>query len=275
MDQSIFFSQSVGSYNEDIVNLAKEEKLEDLVPCKVISRDNIQDGCYGFYNIGSDDITSNAGDASAGDYSRICKFVYKIHLFDCRMSVSHSSLMLGTENDNSIKTDLGHALMRNIFSCVLFGDSLKNIEGIATLSGRTKLAATEASSLTTGIALYQKVVEAKRKSEEYKKRLNGSYMLLLPHKFSHLLVDLYNEPHYITVRDVLLKDHNILARVFKGLEHPILYEPDPSIMFIPIMSEIGFRRFGDMEYEYIRASMQTAGVVHLRPKEVVEITMTS
>ncbi|WP_318250853.1 hypothetical protein [Borrelia duttonii] len=42
-----------------------------------------------------------------------------------------------------------------------------------------------------------------------------------------------------------------------------------------IISEIGFRRFGDIEYEYIHASMQTAGVVHLRPKEVVEITMTS
>ncbi|WP_318250787.1 hypothetical protein [Borrelia duttonii] len=149
------------------------------------------------------------------------------------------------------------------------------MEGIATLSGRTKLTATPASSFTTGIMLYEKVVEAKRKSEEYKERLNGSYMLLLPHKFSPLLVDLYDELHYITVRESLLKDHNISTSVLKGLEHPILYEPDPAIMFVPIMSEIGFRRFGDSKGDYIHASMQTAGVVHLRPEEVVEITITS
>ncbi|ETZ17471.1 hypothetical protein BDCR2A_01607 [Borrelia duttonii CR2A] len=246
------------------------------MPLKVISGDHIQDGCYVFYDLGSDDITSNAGDAAAGDYSRICKeLLCKMHLFDCKISVSHSSLMLGTENDHSIKAHLGHALMRNIFYSIIFGKPSIKMEGIATLSGRTKLTATEASSLTTGIMLYEKVVEAKRKSEEYKERLNGSYMLLLPHKFSPLLVDLYSEPHYITVRDALLKDHNIVTSVLKGLEHPILYEPDPAIMFVPIMSEIGFRRFGDIECEYIHASMQTAGVVHLRPKEVVEITMTS
>ncbi|WP_024654635.1 hypothetical protein [Borrelia hispanica] len=259
MDQSIFFSQSVGSYNGDIVSLAKKEGLQDLVSCRVISKDEIQDGCCVFYR----------------RRPQIDRVSHKMHLLDCRISVSHSSLMFGTENNNSIKADLEHGLMKTVYYWVIFGDSFRNIEGIATLSGRTKLTATSVSSLTSGTMLYEKVVEAKRKSQKYKKILNGSYMVLLPHKFSSLLVDLYDEPHYITIRDALLKDHNISISVLKGLEHPVLYEVNPSIMFVPIMSEIGFRRFGDMEYEYIQASMHTAGVVHLRPEEVVEITITS
>ncbi|WP_051373891.1 hypothetical protein [Borrelia hispanica] len=98
------------------------------------------------------------------------------------------------------------------------------------------------------------------------------YQLLLPYKFSHLLLDRYIETltHYVTIKDALLKDHNIVTALFKGLDHPILYEPNETVMFVSILSEIDFRRKGD----YIHASM-LAGIVHLRPEEVVEITVSA
>ncbi|WP_024654379.1 hypothetical protein [Borrelia hispanica] len=272
------FSEFNGSYHGDILRLAKKG-LEDLVPYKVINRSDLRDG----YFVARKSTARHNVTSSAGDYSNeigmsgnsVEEITYKMHVFNTLQRIPQRDLIDGEINEDEVKSNLELALIKNAYNSLVFGKPSIKMEGIATLSGRTKLTATQASSLTTGTTLHQKVVEAKLKSEDYKEEFEGVYQLLLPHKFAHLLLDLYSEPQYITVRESLLKDHKILTKIFKGLEHPILYEPDPAIMFVPIMSEISFRRFGGIEGDFIHASMRSAGVVHFNPAEVVEITISS
>ncbi|AFI31904.1 hypothetical protein [Borrelia crocidurae] len=270
--------ESSGTYYGDIVKLAKNG-LEDLIPYKIISKDDLRDGYYVVRKKSSrSNVTTGFGDYinEIGMSSNpMQEATYKMHRFDTLQRISQHDLMHGTISEDEVRSHLESNLMENAFDSVVFGRPSIKMEGIATLSGRTKLTATQASSLTTGITLHQKVVEAKRKSEEYKKKIGGAYILLLPHKFSHLLLDLYSEPQYITVNDALIRDHKIITSVLKGLEHPVLYEPDASVMFMPFLSEIYFRKFSAADGEYIIASMESAGVVHFHPEEVVEITITS
>lgn len=46
-------------------------------------------------------------------------------------------------------------------------------------------------------------------------------------------------------------------------------------MFVPMIPEIFFRRFAGPDGDYIHASMESAGVIHFHPQEVVEITISS
>ncbi|MCD2388954.1 hypothetical protein LRB84_05990, partial [Borreliella burgdorferi] len=98
--------------------------------------------------------------------------------------------------------------------------------------------------------------------------------LLVPHNFSHLLLELYSEPQYVTVKEALFRDHKVVTSVFKGLKNPILYQPNPEVMFVPMLSEIFFRKFASSDGDYIHASMESAGIIHFQPQEVIEIEVT-
>ncbi|WP_242400635.1 hypothetical protein [Borrelia crocidurae] len=201
----------------------------------------------------------------------------KMHKFETTIPISQAALMDGTLTEDKVKTELEHDLMNNVYYSIVFGKSSINMKGISTLSGRSKLSGTQASSLTTGTMLRQKVIEAKYKSEEQQegiKTFYGFYRLLLPYQFSHLLLELYNEPQYVTIKDSLQRDLLTITKVFKGLDHPILYKFDHKVMFVPILSDVSFRKFSAPEGDYIRASI-LAGIVHFRPKEVVEITISA
>ncbi|AHH10015.1 Hypothetical protein BPA_0047000 (plasmid) [Borrelia parkeri SLO] len=277
MSRSIFIESS-GTYRGDVVQLAREG-LEELMPYKIISRSELRQGYY----VARKAVLEHNVTASFGDYSNeigrsgifFQEMAYKMHVFDTVQRISLKDLMYGSVSEEEVKANLELGLMKDAYHSIIFGKPEIKMEGIATLTGRSKITSTSSSSLNTGSALHQKVVEAKRKSEEYKEKLDGFYHLLLPHKFSHLLLDLYSEPQYITVKDALLKDHNIITSVFKGLTHPILYEPNPEVMFVPMIPEIFFRRFAGADGDYIHASMESAGVIHFHPQEVVEITISS
>ncbi|AMR76150.1 hypothetical protein [Borrelia hermsii] len=276
MSRSIFVESS-GTYSGDVVQLVKEG-VEDLIPYKIISRSELRQGYY----VARKSVLEHNVTASFGDHSNeigrssICfqEMSYKMHVFDTVQRISLQDLMSGSMSEDEVKANLELGLMNDAYHSVIFGKPDIKMEGIATLTGRSKITSTS-SSLNSGSALHQKVVEAKSKSEEYKKNLSGFYHLLLPHKFSRLLLELYSEPQYITVKDALLKDHHIVTLVFKGLEHPILYEPNPEVMYLPMLPEIFFRRFAGPDGDYIHASMQSAGVIHFSPQEVVEITISS
>ncbi len=45
-------------------------------------------------------------------------------------------------------------------------------------------------------------------------------------------------------------------------------------MFVPMLPEIFFRKFASPDGDYIHASMESAGVIHFQPQEVVEIEVT-
>ncbi|WP_024652905.1 hypothetical protein, partial [Borrelia persica] len=207
MNNSIFFSQFIGHYHGCICSLVEESGLAGLLPYKVVmNKSDLRDGCYVHYKIDNGITSSDGGNTNDdANISILKEFCYKMHLFDTVLFLSHDMLMNGNINDNNIKDSLGRDLIKSVYYSVVFGNPSINMEGIATLSGRSKLTPTQASSLTTGTMLYEKVVEAKRKSEEYKEKLNGVYQLILPYRFSHLLLDLYSEPQYITVKDALLK----------------------------------------------------------------------
>ncbi|WP_236842401.1 hypothetical protein [Borreliella garinii] len=146
------------------------------------------------------------------------------------------------------------------------------MEGIATLKGRSKVTV---ETLTNGFTLYEKVALAKRESEKYKEKLDGRYQLLVPHNYAHLLLELYSEPQYVTVKEALFRDRGVVTAVFKGLKNPILYEPNGQVMFVPMLPEIFFRKFGTSDGDYIHASMESAGIIHFEPQEVVEIEITN
>ncbi|ABF82186.1 hypothetical protein [Borrelia hermsii] len=255
MSTSIFVESS-GTYRGDIVQLVKEG-LEELIPYKIISRSELRQGHYVVRKV-------------------LQEMEYKMHdAFNTVQRISLKDLMYGYVSEDEVKANLELDLMNDAYHSIVFGKPDIKMEGIATLTGRSKITSTSSSSLTSGSVLHQKVVEAKRESEEHKKKLDGFYHLLLPYKFSHLLLDRYSEPQYITVKEALLKDHNIVTLVFKGLEHPVLYEPNPEAMFLPMMPEIFFRRFAGPDGDYIHASIQSAGVIHFYPQEVIEITISS
>lgn len=92
------------------------------------------------------------------------------------------------------------------------------MEGIANLKGRSKVTV---ETLTTGFTLYEKVALAKREAEKHMEKLDEGYHLLVPHNFSHLLLELYSEPQYVTVKEALFRDHKVVTSIFKGLK--ILY----------------------------------------------------
>ncbi|WP_234926219.1 MULTISPECIES: hypothetical protein [Borreliella] len=46
-------------------------------------------------------------------------------------------------------------------------------------------------------------------------------------------------------------------------------------MFVPMLPEIFFRKFASSDGDYIHASMESAGVIHFEPQEVVEIEITN
>lgn len=250
------FVESSGVYSGDVVQIVKGG-LEEFIPYKIISRSELRQGYY---------VARKA----------LQEMEYKIYgAFNTVQRISLEDLMSGSMSEDEIKANLELGLMNDAYHSIIFGKPDIKMEVIATLTGRSKITSTSSSSLTSGSVLHQKVVEAKHKSEEYKEKLDGFYHLLLPYKFSRLLLDLYSEPQYITVKDALLKDHHIVTLVLKGLEHPILYEPNPEVMFVPIIPEIFFRRFAGPDGDYIHASMQSAGVIHFNPQEVVEITISS
>ncbi|QBK63809.1 hypothetical protein EZU68_05325, partial (plasmid) [Borrelia miyamotoi] len=264
MSRSIFIESS-GTYSGDILHLAKDG-LEELMPYKVISRGELRQGYY----VARKAVLEHNVTANFGDYSNeigrssifFQEMAYKMHVFDTVQRISLKDLMYGSMSEDEVKANLELGLMKDAYHSIIFGKPGIKMEGIATLVGRSKLSGTSSSSLNSGTALHKKVVEAKRESEKYKEKLDGFYHLLLPHKFSHLLLELYSEPQYITVKDALLKDYNIVTSVFKGLEHPILYEPNPEVMFVPMIPEIFFRRFAGPDGDYIHASMESAGVIH-------------
>ncbi len=145
------------------------------------------------------------------------------------------------------------------------------MEGIANLKGRSKVTV---ETLTNGYTLYEKVALAKREAEKHMEKLDEGYHLLVPHNFSHLLLELYSEPQYVTVKEALFRDHKVVTSVFKGLKNPILYQPNPEVMFVPMLSEIFFRKFASSDGDYIHASMESAGIIHFQPQEVIEIEVT-
>ncbi|AHH06922.1 Hypothetical protein BCD_0856 (plasmid) [Borrelia crocidurae DOU] len=248
------FLDDKGSFSLDVKQVAKSG-LEDLLSYRVISKNDLERKYY----------------------YKVCDLEFKVNICDILQPLSPEisrQLRDGFIPEDEVKDILGDVLMEQVYHSVVFGNPSKKIEGIATLPGRSKLSGTSASSLTMGTMLHQKVIEAKRKSEEYKEEFDGFYQLLLPYKFEHLLLELYHEPKYITVKDALLKDHNIITVVCKELDHPILYEPDATVMFMPILSEVNFRKFSALEGDYIYASI-LAGIVHFCPKEVVEITISA
>ncbi|WP_418457425.1 hypothetical protein [Borreliella andersonii] len=273
MSRSIFVEAS-GSYSGDILQIAKSE-LEELVPYKAISRNDLRRGHY----IVRKAITDHNVTATSGDHSNeigkssifFKEMAYKMHVFDTVQRISLKDLMCRTITEDQVKANLELGLMKDAYYSVIFGKENIKMEGIANLTGRSKITA---ETLTSGFTLYEKVALAKRESEKYKEKLDEAYHLLVPHNFSHLLLDLYSEPQYVTVKDALAKDHNVMTFIFKGLKNFILYEPISEVMLVPMLPEIFFRKFASADGNYIHASMESAGVIHFEPKEVVEIEIT-
>lgn len=273
MSRSIFAEIS-GSYSGDILQLVKDG-LEDLMPYKAISRNELRQGYYIVKKATAEhNVTSTFGDHSneIGKSSMFFKeMAYKMHVFDTVQRISLKDLVYGTITEDEVKSNLELGLMKDAYHSIIFGKSSINMEGIANLTGRSKVTANQ---VINGFSLYEKVALAKRESEKYKEKLDGAYHLLLPHDLSHLLLELYSEPQYVTVKEALERDHQIVTWVFKGLKNPILYEPNPEVMFVPMLPEIFFRKFASPEGDYIHASMESAGVIHFQPQEVVEIEVT-
>nr|WP_234925502.1 hypothetical protein [Borreliella valaisiana] len=246
------------------------------MPYKVISRNDLRQGYYIVKKATVDhNVTATVGEHSneIGRSSIFFKeMAYKMHVFDTVQRISLKDLMYGNMSEDEVKANLELGLMKDAYHSVIFGKPSIKMEGIATLIGRSKITA---QSITSGYSLYEKVALAKRESEKHKEKLDGIYHLLLPHDLSHLLLDLYSEPQYVTVKEALLKDHNIITSIFKGLKNPILYEPNSEVMFVPMLPEIFFRKFASADGDYIHASMESAGVIHFEPQEVVEIEITN
>ncbi|WP_210381908.1 hypothetical protein [Borreliella garinii] len=274
MSRSIF-AESSGSYSGDILELAKSG-IEELMPLKAISRNELRQGYYIVKKAKVDhNVTTTFGNYSneigrSGIFFK--EMAYKMHVFDTVQRISLKDLMYDNMTEDEVKANLELGLMKDAYHSIIFGKPNIKMEGIANLTGRSKITT---QSLTTGFSLYEKVTLAKRESEKYKEKLDGAYQLLLPHDFSHLLLDLYSEPQYVTVKDALEKDHKIATSIFKGLKNPILYEPNPEVMFVPMLPEIFFRKFASSDGDYIHASMESAGVIHFEPQEVVEIEITN
>ncbi|QMU99656.1 hypothetical protein F0310_04390 (plasmid) [Borrelia sp. A-FGy1] len=274
MSRSIF-TEASGAYSGDILQLAKDG-LEELVPYKIINRSELRQGYY----VARKAVLEHNVTASFGDHSNeigrssisFHEVAYKMHVFDTVQRISLKDLMYGSITEDEVKANLELGLMKDAYHSVIFGKPEINMQGIATLIGRTVM---QVNSVTSGYTLHDSVVLAKRESEKYKEKLDGFYHLLLPHDLSHLLADLYSEPQYIKIKKSLEDDHNIATSVFKGLKNPVLYEPNPEVMFVPMIPEIFFRRFSGAEGEYIHASMESAGVIHFEPKEVVEIQINN
>ncbi|WP_420703294.1 hypothetical protein [Borreliella yangtzensis] len=180
-------------------------------------------------------------------------------------------LMYETLSEDEVKANLQLGLMKDAYHSVIFGKKHINMEGITNLKGKSKVTV---ETLVNGYTLYEKAAQAKRESEKSKERLDLGYILLVPHNYSNLLLELYSEPQYVTVKQALERDHGIATIVLKGLTNPILYEPNPEVMFVPLLSDIFYRRFTAPDGDYIHASMESAGVVHFKPHEVVEISVT-
>ncbi|WP_215535788.1 hypothetical protein [Borreliella bavariensis] len=273
MSRSIF-AEASGSYSGDILELAKNG-LDALMPYKVINKNDLRQGYYIVRKSKVDhNVTSTFGDHSneIGKSSIFFQeMAYKMHVFDTVQRISLKDLMYGTTTEDEVKNNLEVGLMKDAYHSVIFGKKNINMEGISTLKGRSKVTV---ETLTNGFTLYEKVALAKRESEKYKEKLDGVYHLLVPHTYAHLLLELYSEPQYVTVKDALKRDHDILTMVFKGLKNPILYEPNPEVMFVPMLPEIFFRKFASADGDYIHASMESAGIIHFEPQEVVEIEVT-
>ncbi|WP_215536361.1 hypothetical protein [Borreliella bavariensis] len=273
MSRSIFIDSS-GSYSGDILELVKNG-FEELMPYKVI---NINDLRQGYYIIKKPTVDHNVT-ATFGDHSNeigrssifFKEMAYKMHVFDTVQRISLKDLMHGTITEDEVKANLELGLMKDAYHSVIFGKKNINMEGIATLKGRSKVTV---ETLTNGFTLYEKVALAKRESEKYKEKLDGQYQLLVPHNYAHLLLELYSEPQYVTVKEALFRDHGIITAVFKGLKNPILYEPNEEVMFVPMLPDIFFRKFASPEGDFIHASMESAGIIHFEPQQVVEIEVT-
>ncbi|ACJ73214.1 conserved hypothetical protein (plasmid) [Borreliella afzelii ACA-1] len=273
MSRSIFVDSS-GSYSGDILELVKNG-LEELMPYKVINRNDLRQGYYIIKKATVDhNVTATFGDHSneIGRSSIFFKeMAYKMHVFDTVQRISLKDLMRGAITEDEVKANLELGLMKDAYHSVIFGKKNINMEGIATLKGRSKVTV---ETLTNGFTLYEKVALAKRESEKYKEKLDGRYQLLVPHNYAHLLLELYSEPQYVTVKEALFRDHGVVTAVFKGLKNPILYEPNGQVMFVPMLPEIFFRKFASPDGDYIHASMESAGIIHFEPQEVVEIEVT-
>ncbi|ACL33936.1 hypothetical protein CV657_05180 [Borreliella burgdorferi] len=273
MSRSIF-AEASGSYSGDILQLAKGG-LEELMPYKMISRNDLRQGYYIVKKATVDhNVTATFGDHSneIGKSSIFFKeMAYKMHVFDTVQRISLKDLMYGTITEDEVKANLELGLMKDAYHSVIFGKKNINMEGIANLKGRSKVTV---ETLTNGFTLYEKVALAKREAEKHMEKLDEGYHLLVPHNFSHLLLELYSEPQYVTVKEALFRDHKVVTSVFKGLKNPILYQPNPEVMFVPMLPEIFFRKFASSDGDYIHASMESAGVIHFQPQEVVEIEVT-
>ncbi|UGQ16719.1 hypothetical protein [Borrelia sp. RT5S] len=273
MSRSIF-TEASGAYSGDILQLAKDG-LEELVPYKIINRSDLRQGYY----VARKAVLEHNVTASFGDYNNeigrssvsFQEVAYKMHVFDTVQRIALKDLMYGSVSEDEVKSNLELGLMKDAYHSIIFGKPHIKMEGIATLTGRSTI---KVPSVTSGYTLHDSVVLAKRESEKHKEKLDGVYHLLLPHSFSHLLADLYSEPQYIKIKKSLEDDHNIITSVFKGLKHPVLYEPNPEVMFVPMIPEIFFRRFSAPDGDYIHASMESAGVIHFEPAEVVEIEIS-
>lgn len=273
MSKSIF-DQPTGSYSGDINELAKKG-LEDLVPVKPITRNELRQG---YYIVRKSEVDHNVT-ATFGEHSNeigkstifFQEMAYKMHLFETVQRISLKDLMYETLGEDEVKANLELGLMKDAYHSVIFGKKHINMEGIANLKSKSKVTV---ETLVNGYTLYEKAAHAKRESEKSKERLDVAYTLLVPHNYSHLLLELYSEPQYVTVKQALERDHRIATVVLKGLKNPILYEPNPEVMFVPVLSDIFYRKFTAPDGDYIHASMESAGVVHYKPHEVVEINVT-
>ncbi|WP_418906287.1 hypothetical protein QIA27_05355 (plasmid) [Borreliella tanukii] len=273
MSRSIF-AEASGSYSGDILELASNG-LEQLVPYKAINKNDLRQG---YYIVRKSKVDHNVT-ATFGEHSNeigkstvfFQEMAYKMHVFETVQRISLKDLMYGTITEDEVKTNLELGLMKDAFHSIVFGKKHINMEGIANLKGKSKVTV---ETLANGYTLYEKATLAKRESEKYKERLDGVYHLLVPHNYSHLLLELYSEPQYVIVKEALKRDHNIITFVLKGLKNPILYEPNPEVMFVPMLPEIFFRKFAAPDGDYIHSSMESAGVIHFEPREVVEIEVT-
>ncbi|WP_420025363.1 hypothetical protein QIA36_05300 (plasmid) [Borreliella yangtzensis] len=273
MSRSIF-AESSGSYGGDTLKLASNG-LSELVPYKAINRNDLRQG---YYIVRKSKVDHNVT-ATFGEHSNeigkstvfFQEMAYKMHVFENVQRISLKDLMYGIITEDEVKSNLELGLMKDTFHSIIFGKKNINMEGIANFKGKSKVSV---DTLVNGYTLYEKATLAKRESEKYKERLDGNYHLLVPHNYSHLLLELYSEPQYVTVKQALARDHNILTIVLKGLKNPILYEPSGEVMFFPMLPEIFFRKFSGPDGDYIHASMESSGVVHFEPQEVIEIGVT-
>lgn len=154
MSRSIFVDSS-GSYSGDILKLVRNG-LEELMPYKVINRNDLRQGYYIIKKATVDhNVTATFGDHSneIGRSSIFFKeMAYKMHVFDTVQRISLKDLMHGAITEDEVKANLELGLMKDAYHSVIFGKKNINMEGIATLKGRSKVTV---ETLTNGFTLYE------------------------------------------------------------------------------------------------------------------------